>query len=357
MNNKILSIQYMRGIAALLVVLFHFRMPLNGVYEQKNLGDLLFINGSIGVDLFFIISGYIISFATEKPESTITFALKRIFRIWPVYIFLLISMCLIDNSDYSFIKSLFFIHADYSKHAPFFGYSMIASAWTLTFEIYFYIIFMISMCISHKYRILISSLSIMTLNISLQYIFNHEYSLAGYATAHYYGFMTPAIKVLSSPMMLEFVCGMLAYRLLSLFNKSNNEILISFLRYFFYASAIYFIYVFSSGYNANHGLFGFGIASLLLFISVVALEKTSCIFHSKIMLKLGDLSYSMYISHIVVSSYLIYYAANSQWYVSSEGFSKLFLRVSLTIFVSGIVYNIIEKPFIKVGRYFISRIK
>lgn len=347
----------MRGIAALLVVLFHFRMPLNGVYAQKNLGDLLFINGSIGVDLFFIISGYIIAFATEKPESSTVFALKRVFRIWPVYIFLLFAMHLIDNTDHSFIKSLFFIHADYSKHAPFFGYSMIASAWTLTFEIYFYFIFMISMFFSHRYRILIASLLIIVFNIALQYIFNHEYSPVGYATAYYNGFMMPVIKILSSPMMLEFVCGMFAYRFLSLFNKSNNKTLISLLRYFFYFSAIYFFYVFSSGYNANHGLPGFGIASLLLFISVVALEKTSGIFHSNIMLKLGDLSYSMYISHIVVSSYLIFFASDSQWYTSSEGFTKLFLRVSITIFVSSIVYNFIEKPFIKIGRDLISRIK
>ncbi len=47
------TIQMLRGIAALLVVMFHIRGTLNGVYAQSNLGDLLFQSGSAGVDLFF----------------------------------------------------------------------------------------------------------------------------------------------------------------------------------------------------------------------------------------------------------------------------------------------------------------
>ncbi|HEG2001851.1 TPA: acyltransferase family protein [Enterobacter asburiae] len=64
----ILSIHYLRGIAALLVVLFHFRDKLNNVYTQKDLGDLLFGGGLAGVDLFFLISGFIIVYSTKKKE-------------------------------------------------------------------------------------------------------------------------------------------------------------------------------------------------------------------------------------------------------------------------------------------------
>lgn len=48
------TIQMLRGIAALLVVMFHIRGTLNGVYAQSNLGDLLFQSGSAGVDLFLL---------------------------------------------------------------------------------------------------------------------------------------------------------------------------------------------------------------------------------------------------------------------------------------------------------------
>lgn len=54
-----------------MVVGFHYRTSLNGVYAQTNLGDLLFLNGAFGVDLFFIISGFIIVYSTKnKAENT-----------------------------------------------------------------------------------------------------------------------------------------------------------------------------------------------------------------------------------------------------------------------------------------------
>ncbi|HGW7527480.1 TPA: acyltransferase family protein [Escherichia coli] len=68
MAYKIQSIQALRGIAAMLVVLGHMNVYLNDVYVQKNLGDLLFYNGVIGVDIFFVISGFIIALATEKKR-------------------------------------------------------------------------------------------------------------------------------------------------------------------------------------------------------------------------------------------------------------------------------------------------
>ncbi|HFP0391773.1 TPA: hypothetical protein ACHK8R_004061, partial [Escherichia coli] len=49
--TRLNSIQIMRGIAALIVVAFHIRYNLS-VYEQKNLGDLMFSNGEVGVYLF-----------------------------------------------------------------------------------------------------------------------------------------------------------------------------------------------------------------------------------------------------------------------------------------------------------------
>ncbi len=108
--NMILSLQYLRGIAALLVVLYHYRGELNSIYAQKGLGDLLFSNGYIGVDLFFMVSGFVIMLSTEKDKSSLSFAIKRIFRIYPVYIVCLI-LCtyfLSKPIDLDFYKSLFF---------------------------------------------------------------------------------------------------------------------------------------------------------------------------------------------------------------------------------------------------------
>lgn len=73
MNQKIESVQMMRGIAALSVVFCHIGM----------LG-----RGSFGVDLFFCISGFIMMLVTEKNCNN--FLKKRFLRICPLYYLLTI---------------------------------------------------------------------------------------------------------------------------------------------------------------------------------------------------------------------------------------------------------------------------
>lgn len=83
-KNTIYGLQYMRGIAALMVVLFHLkeRLPSNIVPYLEN--------GRGGVDIFFIISGFIIYFITQNDKELApkTFLIKRAFRILPLYWFI-----------------------------------------------------------------------------------------------------------------------------------------------------------------------------------------------------------------------------------------------------------------------------
>lgn len=52
--KKVKSIHYLRGVAALLVVAYHNKQYLNEVYAQKDLGDLLFISGGLGLICFLL---------------------------------------------------------------------------------------------------------------------------------------------------------------------------------------------------------------------------------------------------------------------------------------------------------------
>ena len=74
-----LPIQYLRGIAAILVVFANFRFipGLNG--------------GAIGVDIFFILSGYIMSLTSAKYiNDKLIFIKKRFIRVYPLYLFFLL---------------------------------------------------------------------------------------------------------------------------------------------------------------------------------------------------------------------------------------------------------------------------
>ncbi len=76
-NQPIASIQYLRGAAAIAVVIFH-------QFQGRAYG--LFDLGKYGVDLFFVISGFLMVAMTESRETTpIGFLKDRIVRIVPLY--------------------------------------------------------------------------------------------------------------------------------------------------------------------------------------------------------------------------------------------------------------------------------
>lgn len=69
-------------------LLFYFTLGgyLNDVYAQSDLGQLLFNSGAFGVDLFFMVSGFIIALSTEKRTSKMSFAIRRFFRIYLCFV-------------------------------------------------------------------------------------------------------------------------------------------------------------------------------------------------------------------------------------------------------------------------------
>jgi exopolysaccharide production protein ExoZ len=88
--RRISSIQCLRGIAALSVVIFHEFDSLNA-FSPVNIDELtgrLHVLGTIGVDIFFCISGFIMVVLlarTDEANSRGRFALRRAVRILPTY--------------------------------------------------------------------------------------------------------------------------------------------------------------------------------------------------------------------------------------------------------------------------------
>jgi peptidoglycan/LPS O-acetylase OafA/YrhL len=84
-HNRLSELDAMRGIAALCVVLYHF----NCRYVEYNpaVGHLpaLFGWGHIGVQIFFAISGFVISMTLARTDSVASFARARITRLFPAY--------------------------------------------------------------------------------------------------------------------------------------------------------------------------------------------------------------------------------------------------------------------------------
>ena len=139
-NQPIVSIQYLRGAAAIAVVIFHqFQGWANGIFDL----------GKYGVDLFFVISGFIMVAMTESRQtSPLGFLKDRIVRIVPLYwlatllafILLLFGAKMVGGS-FSIdvlVKSLLFIPAVNLDGGL---WPTLYLGWTLNYEMFFYVVF------------------------------------------------------------------------------------------------------------------------------------------------------------------------------------------------------------------------
>ena len=158
---KIKSIQALRGIAANLVVIFHVIGAKNAYGYGSTLLDGFAHWGAIGVDIFFIISGFVMALSIEgSNKSPVEFMTDRIVRIIPTYYFITILMFLlymlmpngaVDSEDINLqylAQSLFFISSIFFDKNP-----IAYVGWTLELELIFYLAIAMSLYIGFLKRL------------------------------------------------------------------------------------------------------------------------------------------------------------------------------------------------------------
>ena len=75
----------LRGIAAITVVLYHFGVPASENYPRIGASPYDLGLGELGVQLFFIISGYVILLTAIKSANALSFVISRFSRLYPTY--------------------------------------------------------------------------------------------------------------------------------------------------------------------------------------------------------------------------------------------------------------------------------
>ena len=147
---QIQSLQMFRGLAALAVVAHHATLSTSAFVDTipEPLATLLGM-GFLGVDFFFVLSGFIIMYAhmddARTPTALKRYALKRLARIFPAYLPVGAAMIVLymvlpgfsaaGGRDYSLVSSLFLLPAD--------GAPALSVAWTLVHELMFYAVFLL----------------------------------------------------------------------------------------------------------------------------------------------------------------------------------------------------------------------
>ena len=154
----ILPIQYLRGIAALMVVWHHSssQIPaLNRFFPGSS--------GAHGVDLFFVISGFIMAVTTTGAGLTpLQFLRRRVVRVVPLYWILTLAMvglALVAPSLFrtlkvtadTLVQSLLFI-PHFSTSFTDKAWPLLVPGWTLNYEMYFYVILAVILLLPAAWR-------------------------------------------------------------------------------------------------------------------------------------------------------------------------------------------------------------
>ncbi|WP_235134963.1 acyltransferase family protein [Lelliottia amnigena] len=330
-----------------MVVFTHLKEDLNGAFGITDIGSKLFSHGIFGVDLFFIISGFIIHQSTLKKEHSkpLTFVVRRLFRIYPVFVFCVFTFIAIapgSPQPVDLAKGLMFVPLNFDAPAPFFGYNFLYPAWTLTYELLFYSIFVIAICISHEKRGLIASIAISACVILLQLISNKAVNFDFSSVLTY---PQGIFKLLASPMLIEFIYGIVISVAITKIRLSRQ----------FYVSLsaisfIAFIVLFNSGVSNYHGPFNYGLAAVSIIISGLAIERSGLLPKVLMLDKLGDISYSLYLSHIITFFALKHYVLTPLKISPNASISYFIIASVSAIAVSYMIFRFIEINFILIGK-------
>ncbi|WP_071781107.1 acyltransferase family protein [Adhaeribacter aquaticus] len=152
-NRRLQELDALRGIAAVAVVFFHFTMNRN----QALLG---FNIGCMGVDLFFIISGFVIFMSIQNNKDYLHFIRGRFIRLFPAYwvaVTFTTLLIIIKNRTFYFdmhhVERVNFLSNKYlfnmSMLNHFFEIAYIDGPfWTLTVELIFYLFIVLLMAIN-----------------------------------------------------------------------------------------------------------------------------------------------------------------------------------------------------------------
>ncbi len=335
------NIQMLRAIAALLVV-FHHALPHYAVMG----GEITLISsigewGFLGVDIFFVISGFIMAYTTFNKERTFLnakiFIKHRLFRIylgyWPFF-FMMLVIGLYKDANFDIIGSFFLTNTEMSK-------LVLPISWSLTFELYFYFLFLLTFLFSiKKLYLLIPLFTFIALSIAL-----YPYIYAALAT--YYIPSLPTIEfsplILEfSPLLLEFLSGVLLYMYKDHLMK----------RWILFLSVLIAIIVYSLGmiYEFKYGITRvgtFGTGAFLIVLCALILEEKIFYRAGSMFVSLGNASYTLYLSHLIIIELFHFVGLRTLFSTDNEIFLPLIgllIMISLAVIFSLVYYQKIEKP-------------
>tara|TARA_B100000886_G_scaffold124102_1_gene83613 strand:- start:584 stop:1567 length:984 start_codon:yes stop_codon:yes gene_type:complete len=312
LQNKIESIQVLRFFAAFSVMMVHLPVFEFGIW---------------GVDIFFVISGFIMMYVTKNNEKF--FLLKRIFRIVPLYWILTLGVFVLaifipevlNNTTANIahlIKSLFFIPFDKNGTGHF---PILFLGWTLNFEVIFYFLFFLSLVFFKENRMIACSIFII-----IFLVLNKVFSEKNFIFETY-----------ANDIFIEFIFGMVLF---TIWKRYKNKISTNLTNHFICLTILLVSIFILNYYNFSRSI-SYGLPSLIL--AIYFLFFLNHLKFPKILISLGDASYCIYLLHPYVIQFFYKILEINKYDIIIELVFTLIISIIVFI-ISLLVYKFIEFP-------------
>ncbi|MGR5320207.1 acyltransferase family protein [Vibrio sp. DNB22_19_1] len=350
-SQEVRTVQILRGLAALIVMIGHTVGKLKHEYSQEAMPDLflsIWKVSALGVDVFFILSGIVMVLVTRdsqnKSNDIKCFVIKRVFRIYPIYWLAFIAyLSLLSLSNMlntqpllghvelqPLITSLLLLPTtNNGSYYPYLGI-----AWTLVFEMFFYMVYAALLTLKIQSRLL-------TLNIIFVFLALTNFVLSSTFSSAYIHYYT-------NPIILEFIAGCwigYLYKKGVLLGKTL-AIPLAIIALILLSLSSHLEAPYVSFYNLNPWRFIiWGMPSIMLVYAIVSSEHLFQANAFRPMVALGNASYSLYLFHAalflpvlgVIFSTLDVYA-----YI--DVYTSTAVLSILCIAGSYLIYSLIERP-------------
>lgn len=304
----------LRGLAALAVCMFHFT---KGFVDDSGWLRQIFGLGWMGVEVFFVISGFVIPFSLLGSsfgfQHYFKFLKKRFIRIEPAYI---ASIVLIISLNFLASKAPGYEGVPFSLDVPqflhhlgylvrFFKTEWLSPVyWTLEIEFHYYLIIGILLAVWHVNKKWLTIASIIAL-LSLSYIDQNLILFFKYTEIFVLGILTAFYRreKLSKNLfllLLVLVATMICYR---------------------------------------HSV----IAGSITFMTAILIAFYGSYGNTKILIFLGNISYSLYLLHVPIGGKIINLSKRLDLNEASK-FGVILMALACSVFASWLFYKFIEKP-------------
>jgi peptidoglycan/LPS O-acetylase OafA/YrhL len=359
-SNRIIELDGLRGIAILLIFFYHSRHFLEVLdFEGANILNSILQTMWIGVDVFFVLSGFLITrilLLTKNKKSYFkNFYIRRTLRIFPPY-FLLLSVSLVigklldlgswPDFKWHYEHQIWYwtYMANWKQIAL--GHSqsirLFIHLWSLAIEEQFYLIWPLIIYFLSEKKMLKIFMGLITMSFFYRFYY-HFQSSSTYAT-YINTFARFDTFVFGALLAFSFTRGE------KIFLRGKYIIFIAAL-----ISLLFLLLQGSSYYPAFSNSLGLLLIALIPFLLIYYCLKgskhISFTFRNQLLVSLGKYSYAFYLFHWPIMRLMQYYKLSF-----GDGFVD-YLLLTLFSFILSFIFSLlswgfVERPFLKMKQYY-----